>query len=340
MNMNSATDRLSLAGSRPTSINDRSTLSQLPFEDAAVLWLKEHARYIKPRTHKDYQQYIRTLTGFFGGMILSGIDIGNVRAYQDWRAQAAGNQRINIELSTLQQVMREAGEWARLAEHYRPLPIDKRGSGRSITQEDEEKLLALAFARKRKLLAHLLRVMFQTGCGFGEIRHVKRRDVDLDQKMFSVVEGAKNQERERLIPLIPGAYESMQWLIRRWEYLGGSGQDEYILPQQSRAKHGRTDFYKPMTSIKRSWQIFKKEVTRADSELYQRIKDSRLYDCRVTAITRTLASGQVSVHTAKRLFGHVSEQMQRRYFKPDHQLLREAMELALGSKSATKGDAA
>jgi integrase len=152
--------------------------------------------------------------------------------------------------------------------------------------------------------------------------------VNLAEAIFEVVEGAKNSERERQVPLIAEALESMKWLLERWKEMGGNQPEEYVLPLQPRAKNAHTNLNRPMSSIKRSWNIFKKEVALANPELYRRIKDFRIYDCRVTKITRTLASGKVSIHTAKKLFGHVSESMQRRYYKPDHELLRKAMAVA------------
>jgi integrase len=316
------------------SIVKDAPLPETPFPDLADSWLKNHKRYIKLRTFYDYQQYIKTLNKFFGEMNVGEIDLANVRAYQDWRGEMAGNQRINIELSALHQILEESGHWEHLAKGYRPLPVDKRGSGQSLSEEDQEKLLMLVFRRREKMLAHLLRLMLKTGCGFGEVRHVKRQDVLLEDRMFNIVEGAKNHERERTIPLIDGAYESMQWLVGRWVSLGGAGPTEYILPCQPRRKFGHTDFRQPMRSIKRSWWTFKDEIKADDPELYKKIETFRIYDCRVTAITRTLASQKVSLHTAKKLFGHVSEQMQRRYFKPDHDLLRDALESAIGGKRA------
>jgi integrase len=53
----------------------------------------------------------------------------------------------------------------------------------------------------------------------------------------------------------------------------------------------------------------------------------RPYDCRVTAVTRSLTSGKVSITAAQRLFGHVSQKMQKRYYKPDMDVLREAVEV-------------
>jgi len=53
--------------------------------------------------------------------------------------------------------------------------------------------------------------------GFGELRHVRRRDVDMRRKCVLVRDGAKNDYRDRTIPMNQAAYDSMCWILDRWE---------------------------------------------------------------------------------------------------------------------------
>lgn len=323
MPVSSPQEREARAARMRLEIMHTTPLAELPLSEAGPLWLKEHSRYIKLRTQYDYGQYLKTLCGFFT-MPLKEIHIGTIRLYQDERGASAGASRINMELSTLQQVLKEAKLWPVVAEFYQPLPISHRGSGRSASKEDEQKLLDIAFSNRRRLLAaHCIRVMLRCGVGFGELRRVKRHDVDMREKVFEIVEGAKNKDRERLVPLGEQAFESMEWIIQRWGALGGTKGDEYILPHCSSRKNGPRDFSRPMGSIKKAWAGIRNE---AIQRIGPHMAKFRIYDCRVTKITRTLASGKVSIHTAQKLFGHVSEDMQRRYYKPDHDLMRDAME--------------
>lgn len=297
-------------------------LSEQSLEQAGKQWLADHSRYIKPRTIKDYEQYLKALVLFFI-MPLCQIDIGLIRLYQEERSKTAGAARINMELSTLQQVLKEARIWKEIEPFYKPLPISQRGSGRSATEADEQALLDIAFEnRRRRLAAHCIRVMLKCGVGFGELRRIKRNDVDMREKVFEVVEGAKNKDRERLVPLGDQAFESMEWIIRRWDALGGSSGDEYILFHCSTRRNGPKDFSRPMGSIKKAWSGIRKE---AIERIGPHMAKFRIYDCRVTAVTKALASGQVSIHTAEKLFGHVSQSMQRRYYKPAMSVLRDAV---------------
>jgi integrase len=298
-------------------------LSALPISEAGRIWLKEHSRYIKLRTFHDYEQYLKALGQFFT-MPLSEIHIGVIRLYQDWRRQSAGAARINMELSTLQQILKEAKLWDEIAKFYRPLPISHRGSGQSITPEDEEKLLEIAFSsRRRTLAAHCLRIMLRTGVGFGELRRVRKRDIDLKERLIMIWDGAKNESRERTIPLTDQALESVNWILERFRYLGGEHGDEFILPHCSNRKNGPRDFSRPMGSIKKAFAGIRQDAVK---EIGPHMARFRIYDCRTTAVTRSLSSGKVSIHTAEKLFGH-SQAMTRRYYKPTMSVLREAVDV-------------
>lgn len=310
-------------------ILESTPFAERPFEQAAPLWLKEHSRYIKPRTVRDYTQYLKSLSSFFEGITLRDIHIGMIRSYQDQRGAKASNGKINMELSALQQMLKEAKLWPSIAEMYRPLPISSRGAGRSASKEDQQKLLDIAFSKpRRRLAAHCVRIMLLSGVGFGELSRVKRQDVDLRERTFEIVEGAKNKERERTIPLTDQAFESMLWIIDRFEFLGGRPGSDYILPHCSSKRNGPRDFNRPMGSLKKAWGGIRQDAIK---EIGPHMAKFRLYDCRVTAVTKALASGKVSIHTAEKLFGHVSQAMQRRYYKPAMSVLRTAVDV-LGDK--------
>ena len=311
--------------------------ADLIFEDAVRDWLKGHEKYIKPRTILDYRQYMKPLCLRFGPMPLGSITIHDIRAYQDWRKtnspinnsankkiSGAGNARINMELSMLHQVMDDAGCWsADIIRLYRPLPISHAGSGRSLTPDDEKKLLELAFDRPRcRLCAHVMRLMVKTGCGFGEIKSLRRKDVDMENATLTIDQsGAKNAYRERLVPLIPEALESMAWIIQRWEAMGGDNPDQYILPGRP-YRGNRQDMGKPMNHLNKAWTTIRADAVK---EIGPHMAKFRFYDLRVTAITRALSDGKTPLHAAQRVFGHVSQAMERRYYKPDEVVLRGVM---------------
>jgi hypothetical protein len=88
-------------------------------------------------------------------------------------------------------------------------------------------------------------VLPSTIMGFGELRHVRRRDVDLKKRSVLVRDGAKNFFRDRTIPLNPVAFESMSWIIDRWGDLGGTSDAEFIRPHRPRVRKGPWIFDEP-----------------------------------------------------------------------------------------------
>ena len=89
-----------------------------------------------------------------------------------------------------------------LKEFYKPMRVPKRRGGHSISADEERILREVAFSRpKWRLAAHCMTVMLSTTMGFGELRHVRRRDVDMKRKCITVRDGAKNFYRDRTIPM-------------------------------------------------------------------------------------------------------------------------------------------
>ena len=199
-----------------------SPLSSMPFSEASVFWLEQHKRYIKANTVKNYQNALKNLVPYLGDVLVKDIHIAHVRAYQAERGKKAGAYLLNSEIGVLQMVLKEARCWKPIADLYRPLRVPKRRGGHSISADQERILREVAFSRpKWRLAAHCMIVMLSTTMGFGELRHVRRRDIDLKRRSLLVRDGAKNLYRDRTIPMNSAAYDSICWLLDRWSDLGG-----------------------------------------------------------------------------------------------------------------------
>lgn len=281
-------------------------LSSLPFGRAAKLWLEQHQLYIKPNTLTNYRASVKQLTAFLGADILvNQIHIGHARAYQVERSKKAGAHLVNGELSVLQMILKEARCWKKLAPLYKPLRVPKRRGGHSLSADEERILREVAFSKpKWRLAAHCMIVMLSTTMGFGELRHVRRRDVDMRRKCVLVREGAKNDYRDRTIPLNQAAYDSMCWLVDRWSDLGGTREEEFLLPHRPRVRKGPWLFDEPMLAITTAFNRIRKESG---------LPHFRVYDCRVQAITKLLSNPAVSPQVSKEIAGHISQAMQDRY---------------------------
>lgn len=294
-----------------------------PFCLAADLWLKQHSQEIKPSTTVTYAKNLKPLKAFFQQVPLIGIHIGTVRSYQNERRQQVCRALLNAEVNVLAMILREAGIWDEEIEpSYRPLKVQKRRGGHSLSSEDEQKLRDIAFSRpKWRLAAHCMIVMLSTTMGFGEMRHLRRRDIDLRARCLTVVDGAKNDYRDRTIPLNNAAYDSICWLIERWEGLGGADGKHFLLPHRARQPKGPWLLDEPMASINNAFRNIRKEAG---------LPHFRLYDCRVQAITKLLSNPKVSPQVAKEIAGHISQAMQDRYSIQQHDTKLAALEALEG----------
>ena len=284
---------------------DEIVLFSLPFPRAAALWLEQHKRYIKPNTLRGYSAAVKLLSASIGETVVSDIHIGHVRAYQVERSKKANNNMVNGEISVLHMILKEARCWAPIADLYKPMRVPKRRGGHSISADEERILREVAFSRpKWRLAGHCMMVMLSTTMGFGELRHVRRRDVDMRRGCVVVREGAKNNYRDRTIPMNAAAFDSMSWILDRWTDLGGSREDEYILPHRPRKPKGPWIFTEPMTAITSAFRGIRKAAG---------LPAFRIYDCRVQAITKLLSNPMVSPQVSKEIAGHISQAMQDRY---------------------------
>jgi integrase len=279
--------------------------SSLTLAVAAPKWLAAHQQYIQPNTLKNYRNSIRLLTASLGEMRLKDIRIDYIRAYQAQRSMKAGSHLVNGELGVLQMILKQAGEWSRIKEFYKPLRVPTRGAGHSLTQEEEARLRAVAFTKpKWRLAAHCMMVMLSTTMGFGELRQLRRHDVDMKRQSILVREGAKNRFRNRTIPLNSTAVESMTWILERWKKLGGDSDEHYILPHRPRSLRGPWLLDEPMSAITSAFNQIRKAAG---------LSHFRIYDCRVQAITKLLSNPMVSPQVSREIAGHISQAMQDRY---------------------------
>ena len=131
--------------------------ASLTLAEAGPKWLLEHSRILKSNTIRNYNASLKPLNRFLGTICLKDIDVGHFRRYQEARGDVAGHYMINGELSVLQMIMKECGEWDRIKDFYKPMPVPKRRGGHSISGEEERTLREVAFSRpKWRLAAHCM----------------------------------------------------------------------------------------------------------------------------------------------------------------------------------------
>lgn len=285
------------------------------FSAAADQWLSDQTLILKPNTIRSYTDNLNRLKEFFGPKLLRDIHIGHIRGYQKERLLKAGPTLINGECSRIQSLLKEAKCWNTIAPHYKPLPIKKRKVRQNMSEDEEQRLVQVCLKPGKRLVAgHCLIVMMNTTLGFWELSHVRRTDVKLGVQIpyveVNVAGGAaKNEGRERTIPLNFRALRSMRYLIDRWENAHKKGMmaldsDQYILFHRAQRHHGEVDFYRPQGHIYKAARQILAEAG---------LDHLDPYDMRSHSITKLLSNPNVSPQVVQELAGHVSKAMQDRY---------------------------
>ena len=127
----------------------------------------------------------------------------HIRKYQRCRSERCGPHMINHETSILQQMLRRIGTWERVGLGFQPLSLPKTGPGRCISDEEERRLIRAGASNPRWETVYMFALLsLNTTMGPGEVMHLRRKDIDLEQNLINVgEEGAKNRGRIRRIPL-------------------------------------------------------------------------------------------------------------------------------------------
>jgi hypothetical protein len=79
----------------------------------------------------------------------------HLRRYQAERGKAVGACQLDGEMSVLQMILKESGQWDRITKFYKPMRMPKRRGGHSISADEERVLREVAFSKpKWSLAAH------------------------------------------------------------------------------------------------------------------------------------------------------------------------------------------
>lgn len=329
---------------RALEIEAMQDFTELSFAEAFPLWYEAHKPYISKRSIKDYWHYGQALTAFFDRLQIKNIGKGQVRSYQMWRSSdpehflesvrepeskyhhSASGVRIRSEINcVLKPILREAGQWVKITEQkFNHLPVPREGSGTPLTIEEQNIVLAVGFTKKKWHLAtHCQRVMYRTGTLFGELRKMRRKHLDLRRGTVTILEGAKNHERERTVALVPSALESMAWILARFEKHGGLAPDQFLL------YHRKKGLYVPMESTYRSFRAIIDatiEKNKGNSELIAKLEKTRQCDGRTSAACLLLQNEKLSLPVIEKALGWTpNSHMRKRYHKAAQNIQLDAL---------------
>lgn len=310
---------------RKRAMETSADLGKLKFALAAQKWLQQREMYVQEGTINCYRDYLSRLNKFFAEMILEAIHIGHFQEYQRVFKSTYHPASINHDLNTLSQMLRQAGLWQPIAEHYRTLPVPRRPKPRVLTDKQESDFFELAASEKQWDLAYLEASLSNNTTAYGiELRLMRRSDTDLNSTppTITVPLEAKNQYRPRVIPLNEHGREMVRRMLERAAKIGSTRPEHYLFP--FRVKRGMYDPTRPASS---SWtnSQWRKLVAKALERKIIPFRISRR-NFRNQPITKMLEAG-VPIETVRAVAGHVSEEMTRYYAQHRLEIRAQAVNL-------------
>jgi len=257
--------------------------------------------HCSPRTIEFEEERLITLKRYFGDTPLTAITARSIAEYQRKRHDAGkANRTINMDVGVLCRVLKSCGRWRALADHVRNLPERQRTVGRALTPEERTRLFDTAAANPEWEHVYCAAVVAaNTSMRPVEVKHLRRRDVDLVKKLL-YVRRSKNETSHRVIPLNAPAVTALARMAERADLLGHTQPDHFLWPA---CQWGRYEPTEPMLKWDTAWRALR------DAAGLPRF---RFHDLRHTVITE-LAELGVADHVLESISGHLSRRMLEHY---------------------------
>ncbi|HTT23634.1 MAG TPA: hypothetical protein VMG82_32195 [Candidatus Sulfotelmatobacter sp.] len=173
-------------------------------EQAATLWVKNHAPHLTSRKARSNEQsYLRQLVNLLGQKKLKHLTLDDLKAYQQKRGQTVQARPINIELAILVKVLKEENLWRGSLEGFKRLREPKSVIGQALTVEQLGQLESVACTNDAWQVAYYAEALASnTGLRGGEIKKLRLSNLDLEKRRLQIVrKGTKSDAGERLVQL-------------------------------------------------------------------------------------------------------------------------------------------
>jgi len=283
------------------------------FSVAAKEWLERKRIASARATAETYRYFVGSLIRHFGERLVSDIDHRDIAELQRKRlAESKSARTVNLEVSTLRQILRAHGLWAPIGEPVKHLR-ERQDVGRAISPQDETRIFDAI--RRSPALLPLFVLALDTGLRRSELRALRLRDLTLEWQdgvirtgSLCVPQSKTEAGQGRVVPLTRRACAVLSlWLSR----LPNVGPHAFLFPAHNVGVSGNDrnayaygfDPSRPAGEWKKAWSD---ALSRAGLKY-------RWHDCRHTFITRLAENPNVSEETIRALAGHVSRKMLERY---------------------------
>jgi len=254
----------------------------------------------RPRTIEFENERLSVVKGHFKDVPISAITADAISRYQSKRRDAGiSNRTINMDVGVLSRVLDSHKCWRRIKGEVKFLPEHNAEIGRALTQEEQDRLFHVAASQSRWDRVYCAAVVAgNTTMRSVEVRHLRRRDVDLFARTVTV-RRSKLKSSERLITLNAPAVKALARMIERMDAFGFKEPDHYIWMRT----RPTLDPTRPMVKWDAAWHSLRKVAN---------LPGLRFHDLRHTCITELAESGAPDM-TIQSIAGHLSRRMLEHY---------------------------
>jgi integrase len=237
-----------------------------------------------------------------GDIRLSAITRETIEGFQaKRRLDGASNRTVNMDVGALRRVLKRFKFWHRLEDDVKML-TESGGApiGRVLATEEQERLFEVAQGNPEWAHVYCAAVLAANTSMRGvEIKHVRRKDVDLEAKALHIRK-SKNEGSKRVLPLNEDALAAVKRMIERADELGHTKPEHYLW---CGSQHHKIDPTTAATKWDTAWRALRDAAG---------LRGLRFHDLRHTVVTRLLEAGEPD-HVVESITGHLSRRMLEHY---------------------------
>jgi len=277
----------------------RGPAEKLTLKAALQRYLREITPTKRASTAERERKRAKILMERLGGYALAALNAEVIAKYRDKRLEEGKSaSTVRLELALLSHLYTIAIKEWRVGLIYNPVanirkPSPGEGRNRRLSIEEEKKLLAACARHTNPMLGWIVRLAIETGMRAGEIKSLRRSQVDLNRRVIRLTE-TKNGSA-RTVPLTKTATEVMRAAL-----------DNPVRPIDTDlvffGEPGRDSVRKPY-EFKPAWHRIIREL---------KLDNFRFHDLRHEAVSRLVELG-LSDQEVSAISGHKSMQMLKRY---------------------------
>ena len=248
------------------------------------------------------RERLEVVKRYLGDIRLSSITRETIEGFQaKRRVDGASNRTVNMDVGALRRVLKRFKYWHRLEDDVKML-TEAGGApiGRALSDKEQQRLFEVARSNPEWVHVYCAAVLAANTSMRGvEIKHVRRKDVDLEARALHIRK-SKNEGSKRVLPLNDAALEAVKTMLERADGLGHTKADHYIW---CASKHHQIDPTQPATKWDTAWRALRDAAG---------LRGLRFHDLRHTVVTRLLEAGEPD-HVVESITGHLSRRMLEHY---------------------------